>query len=218
MDQCGIPKKMALELFKPHLMAKLEEKGYATTLKAAKRLIESETNEVWECLNEIVDEYPILLNIAPTLHKLSIQAFHPVLIDGKAIRLHPLVCAAFNADFDGDQMAVHVPLSQEAVAEAKVLMMSSMNILLPASGRAIAVPSQDMILGIYYLSLVKDGVKGEHKLFTDVNEVKIALDMGQIDLHAKIRTKLEGRVISTTVGRLIIHEILPSFVPNEFME
>ncbi|RXI27866.1 DNA-directed RNA polymerase subunit beta' [Aliarcobacter trophiarum] len=213
MDQCGIPKKMALELFKPHLMAKLEEKGYATTLKAAKRLIESETNEVWECLNEIVDEYPILLNRAPTLHKLSIQAFHPVLIDGKAIRLHPLVCAAFNADFDGDQMAVHVPLSQEAVAEAKVLMMSSMNILLPASGRAIAVPSQDMILGIYYLSLVKDGVKGEHKLFTDVNEVKIALDMGKIDLHAKIRTKLEGRVISTTVGRLIMHEILPSFVP-----
>lgn len=213
MDQCGIPKKMALELFKPHLMAKLEEKGYATTLKAAKRLIESETNEVWECLNEIVDEYPILLNRAPTLHKLSIQAFHPVLIDGKAIRLHPLVCAAFNADFDGDQMAVHVPLSQEAVAEAKVLMMSSMNILLPASGRAIAVPSQDMILGIYYLSLVKEGVKGEHKLFTDVNEVKIALDMGQIDLHAKIRTKIDGKIILTTVGRLIIHEILPSFVP-----
>jgi len=213
MDQCGIPKKMALELFKPHLMAKLEEKGYATTLKAAKRLIESEANEVWECLNEIVDEYPILLNRAPTLHKLSIQAFHPVLIDGKAIRLHPLVCAAFNADFDGDQMAVHVPLSQEAVAEAKILMMSSMNILLPASGRAIAVPSQDMILGIYYLSLQKDGVKGEHKLFTDVNEVKIALDMGQIDLHAKIRTKLDGRIIATTVGRLIIQEILPKFVP-----
>jgi DNA-directed RNA polymerase subunit beta' len=213
MDQCGIPKNMALELFKPHLMAKLEEKGYATTLKAAKRLIEAETNEVWECLNEIVDEYPILLNRAPTLHKLSIQAFHPVLIDGKAIRLHPLVCAAFNADFDGDQMAVHVPLSQEAVAEAKILMMSSMNILLPASGRAIAVPSQDMILGIYYLSLEKEGVKGAHKLFTDVNEVKIALEMDQIDLHAKIRTKLDNRVVSTTVGRLLIHEILPSFVP-----
>lgn len=213
MDQCGIPKKMALELFKPHLMAKLEEKGYATTLKAAKRLIEAETNEVWECLNEIVDEYPIMLNRAPTLHKLSIQAFHPVLIDGKAIRLHPLVCAAFNADFDGDQMAVHVPLSQEAVAEAKILMMSSMNILLPASGRAIAVPSQDMILGIYYLSLEKDGVRGEHKLFTDVNEVKIALDMNKIDLHAKIRTKLDDKVIHTTVGRLIIHEILPDFVP-----
>ncbi len=213
MDQCGIPKKMALELFKPHLMAKLEEKGYATTLKAAKRLIESETNEVWECLSEIVDEYPIMLNRAPTLHKLSIQAFHPVLIDGKAIRLHPLVCAAFNADFDGDQMAVHVPLSQEAVAEAKILMMSSMNILLPASGRAIAVPSQDMILGIYYLSLEKDGVKGEHKLFTDVNEAQIALDMEQVDLHAKIRSKIDGKVVHTTVGRLIIHDILPDFVP-----
>ena len=213
MDQCGIPKKMALELFKPHLMAKLEEKGYATTLKSAKRLIESETNEVWECLSEIVDEYPVLLNRAPTLHKLSIQAFHPVLIDGKAIQLHPLVCAAFNADFDGDQMAVHVPLSQEAIAEAKILMMSSMNILLPASGRAIAVPSQDMILGIYYLSLEKDGVKGEHKLFTGVDEARIALDMKQVDLHAKIRTKIDNKIIHTTVGRLIVHEILPDFVP-----
>jgi DNA-directed RNA polymerase subunit beta' len=213
MDQCGIPKKMALELFKPHLMAKLEEKGYATTLKSAKRLIESETNEVWECLNEIVDDYPIMLNRAPTLHKLSIQAFHPVLIDGKAIRLHPLVCAAFNADFDGDQMAVHVPLSQEAVAEAKILMMSSMNILLPASGRAIAVPSQDMILGIYYLSLEKDGVKGEHKLFTGVDEATIALDMKEVDLHAKIRTQIDGKIVHTTVGRLIIHDILPDFVP-----
>ncbi len=213
MDQCGIPKKMALELFKPHLMAKLEEKGYATTLKSAKRLIETETNEVWECLAEIVLEYPILLNRAPTLHKLSIQAFNPVLIDGKAIQLHPLVCAAFNADFDGDQMAVHVPLSQEAIAEAKVLMMSSMNILLPASGRAIAVPSQDMILGIYYLSLEKDGVIGEHKLFTDVNEAIIALDTNQVDLHAKIRTKINNRIIHTTVGRLIVHDILPEFVP-----
>jgi DNA-directed RNA polymerase beta' subunit len=215
MDQCGIPKKMALELFKPHLMAKLEEKGYATTLKSAKRLIETETNEVWECLSEIVDEYPILLNRAPTLHKLSIQAFHPVLIDGKAIQLHPLVCSAFNADFDGDQMAVHVPLSQEAIAEAKILMMSSMNILLPASGRAIAVPSQDMILGIYYLSLAKDGVIGEHKLFTDVNEAIIALDCKKVDLHAKIRTKLGDKIIHTTVGRLIVHQILPDFVPVE---
>jgi len=215
MDQCGIPKKMALELFKPHLMAKLEEKGYATTLKSAKRLVESETNEVWECLNEIVDEYPILLNRAPTLHKLSIQAFHPKLIDGKAIQLHPLVCAAFNADFDGDQMAVHVPLSQEAIAEAKILMMSSMNILLPASGRAIAVPSQDMILGIYYLSLQKDGVKGEHKLITDVNEAKAALEMKKVDLHAKIRTKIDNKIIHTTIGRLIVKEILPTFVPVE---
>jgi len=215
MDQCGIPKKMALELFKPHIMAKLEEKGYATTLKSAKRLIEAETNEVWECLNEIVDEYPILLNRAPTLHKLSIQAFHPVLIDGKAIQLHPLVCSAFNADFDGDQMAVHVPLSQEAVAEAKVLMMSSLNILLPASGRAIAVPSQDMILGIYYLSLEKDGVQGEHKIFRNVEEAKIALEMGFVDLHAKVRSKVENQVIHTTIGRLIIKEILPEFVPTE---
>jgi len=213
MDQCGIPKKMALELFKPHLMAKLEEKGYATTLKSAKRLIESETNEVWECLAEIVEDYPVLLNRAPTLHKLSIQAFHPILIDGKAIQLHPLVCAAFNADFDGDQMAVHVPLSQEAIAEAKVLMMSSMNILLPASGRAIAVPSQDMILGIYYLSLEKEGVKGEHKLFANLNEVLMALELKKVDIHAKIRTVIDGQLIQTTVGRLIIHQILPDFVP-----
>jgi len=216
MDQCGLPKKMALELFKPHLMAKLEEKGYATTLKSAKRLVEAETNEVWECLAEIVDNYPILLNRAPTLHKLSIQAFHPTLIDGKAIQLHPLVCAAFNADFDGDQMAVHVPLSQEAIAEAKVLMMSSMNILLPASGRAIAVPSQDMVLGVYYLSLEKDGGKGEHKLFTDVNEAIVALEVQEVSLHTKIRTAIDGRILHTTVGRLIIHNILPEFVPVEY--
>ena len=216
MDQCGLPKKMALELFKPHLMAKLEEKGYATTLKSAKRLIEAETNEVWECLAEIVHDYPVLLNRAPTLHKLSIQAFHPTLIDGKAIQLHPLVCAAFNADFDGDQMAVHIPLSQEAIAEAKVLMMSSMNILLPASGRAIAVPSQDMVLGVYYLSLSKDGVKGEHKLFTGVDEAIIALEMNEVDLHSKVRTVIDGRITHTTVGRLIIHDILPDFVPVEY--
>ncbi|RLA83844.1 MAG: DNA-directed RNA polymerase subunit beta', partial [Epsilonproteobacteria bacterium] len=216
MDQCGIPKKMALELFKPHLMAKLEERGYSTTLKSAKRLIESETNEVWECLAEIVEDYPVLLNRAPTLHKLSIQAFNPVLIDGKAIQLHPLVCSAFNADFDGDQMAVHVPLSQEAIAEAKVLMMSSMNILLPASGRAIAVPSQDMILGIYYLSLEKDGVAGEHKIFSNLNEVRIALELKKVDIHAKIRTVIDNQLITTTAGRLIIHDILPDFVPLSY--
>jgi DNA-directed RNA polymerase subunit beta' len=216
MDQCGLPKKMALELFKPHLMAKLEEKGYATTLKASKRLIENETNEVWECLAEIVEDYPVMLNRAPTLHKLSIQAFHPVLIDGKAIQLHPLVCSAFNADFDGDQMAVHVPLSQEAIAEAKILMMSSMNILLPASGRALAVPSQDMILGLYYLTLEKDGVKGEHKIFTDLNEALMALEHKKVDIHAKIRTLLDGHIITTTVGRMIIKDILPDFVPVSY--
>ncbi|VAY87095.1 DNA-directed RNA polymerase beta' subunit [hydrothermal vent metagenome] len=215
MDQCGIPKQMALELFKPHLMAKLEEKGYATTLKSAKRLIEAATNEVWECLVEVVENYPILLNRAPTLHKLSIQAFNPILIDGKAIQLHPLVCSAFNADFDGDQMAVHVPLSQEAIAEAKVLMMSSMNILLPASGRAIAVPSQDMILGIYYLSLEKNGVLGENKLFANLDEINIALEFNKIDIHAKIRTIIDNKIIDTTVGKMIIYDILPDFVPVE---
>ncbi|WP_200763230.1 DNA-directed RNA polymerase subunit beta' [Nitrosophilus alvini] len=213
MDQCGLPKTMALELFKPHLLAKLEEKGYATTLKAAKKMIEDKTNEVWECLQEIVDEYPVMLNRAPTLHKLSIQAFHPILIDGKAIQLHPLVCAAFNADFDGDQMAVHVPLSEEAIAECKVLMLSSMNILLPASGRAIAIPSQDMILGLYYLSREKHDVKGSNKLFADVNEVMTALESGMLDINAKIRTMIDNRVISTTAGRIIIKSILPDFVP-----
>jgi DNA-directed RNA polymerase subunit beta' len=215
MDQCGLPKKMALELFKPHLIAKLEEKGYATTVKQARNLIEAKTNEVWECLAEIVDGYPILLNRAPTLHKLSIQAFHPKLIDGKAIQLHPLVCAAFNADFDGDQMAVHIPLSSEAIAEAKILMLSSMNILLPASGKAIATPSQDMVLGIYYISLEKNGVRGSNKLFANVDEVRIALEHGALDLHAKIRTRIDGRMIYTTAGRMLLKAILPDFVPVE---
>ena len=216
MDQCGLPKKMALELFKPHLMAKLEDKGYASTLKAAKKMIEQQTNEVWECLEEVVESYPVMLNRAPTLHKLSIQAFHPKLIDGKAIQLHPLVCAAFNADFDGDQMAVHVPLSDEAIAEAKILMLSSMNILLPASGKAIAVPSQDMILGLYYLSLEKSDVKGEHKLFANVDEVLIALEQGALDLNARIRTLIDGQIITTTVGRLILKSIVPDFVPESY--
>ncbi len=213
MDQCGLPKNMALELFKPHLLAKLEEKGYATTLKQAKKMIEFKTNEVWECLQEIVQDYPIMLNRAPTLHKQSIQAFHPKLIDGKAIQLHPLVCTAFNADFDGDQMAVHVPLSQEAIAECKILMLSSMNILLPATGKAVTVPSQDMVLGIYYLSLAKDGCAGEHKLFSNIDEIMIALENRSIEINAKVRTIEEGRVIQTTVGRMIIKSILPDFVP-----
>ena len=215
MDQCGLPKRMALELFKPHLMAKLEEKGYATTIKQAKKLIESQANEVWECLQEVVEGHPVLLNRAPTLHRMSIQAFHPVLIDGKAIRLHPLVCSAFNADFDGDQMAVHVPLSQEAIAEAKLLMLSSMNILLPASGKTVAVPSQDMVLGIYYLTLTKDGVKGEHKLFANESEVLQAFANGMLDVHAKIKTKLKGKVVETTPGRVVISSICPDFVPVE---
>jgi DNA-directed RNA polymerase subunit beta' len=215
MDECGLPKKMALELFKPHLIAKLEDKGYATTVKAAKKMIEDKTNEVWECLAEIVDGYPVMLNRAPTLHKLSIQAFHPKLIDGKAIQLHPLVCAAFNADFDGDQMAVHVPLSSAAIAEAKVLMLASMNILLPASGKAIATPSQDMVLGIYYITLEKNGVKGSNKLFANVDEIRIALEHDALDLHAKIRTRIDGRIIHTTAGRMLLKAILPDFVPSE---
>ena len=213
MDQCGLPKNMALELFKPHLLAKLEEKGYASTLKQAKKMIEQKTNEVWECLQEIVEGYPVLLNRAPTLHKQSIQAFHPKLIDGKAIQLHPLVCSAFNADFDGDQMAVHVPLSQEAITECKVLMLSSMNILLPASGKAVAVPSQDMVLGLYYLSLEKKGVQGEHKLFGDIDQIMIAIDSGNLDINAKIRTVIDRYTITTTAGRMILHSILPISVP-----
>jgi DNA-directed RNA polymerase subunit beta' len=215
MDQCGLPKTMALELFKPHLLAKLEDKGYATTIKQAKRMIEAKTNEVWECLQEVVDNYPVLLNRAPTLHKLSIQAFHPVLIDGKAIQLHPLVCSAFNADFDGDQMAVHVPLSREAIAECKVLMLSSNNILLPASGKAIAVPTQDMVLGLYYLTMEKEGAKGANKLFSDIDEVNIALDAGKVEIHSKIKTVIDGRVVYTTVGRLILKSYLPDFVPED---
>lgn len=213
MDQCGLPKNMALELFKPHLLAKLEEKGYATTLKQAKKIIEQKSNEVWECLQEVVEGYPVLLNRAPTLHKQSIQAFHPKLIDGKAIQLHPLVCSAFNADFDGDQMAVHVPLSQEAITECKILMLSSMNILLPASGKAVAVPSQDMVLGLYYLSLGKEGVKGEHKVYSGINEIVMALELGELDINANIRVSCGQRIISTTAGRMIFKSILPDFVP-----
>ena len=216
MDQCGLPKIMAIELFKPHLMAKLEEKGYATTLKQAKKMIEKKENEVWECLEEVVENYPILLNRAPTLHKLSIQAFHPRLIEGKAIQLHPLVCSAFNADFDGDQMAVHIPLSDKAIAEAKVLMLASMNILLPASGKAIAVPSQDMILGLYYLTLEKNDVKGEHKLFANVEEVEIAFEQQSLDLNAHIRTVIDGKIAKSTAGRLILKSIIPDYVPEKY--
>ena len=214
MDQCGLPKRMALELFKPHLLARLEEKGYATTVKQAKKMIEDKTNEVWECLEEVVKDHPVMLNRAPTLHKLSIQAFHPVLVEGKAIQLHPLVCAAFNADFDGDQMAVHVPLSQEAIAECKILMLSSMNILLPASGKAITVPSQDMVLGIYYLSLEKTDSKGANKIFASVDEVMIAEEAHCLEVHSKIKTMIDGKTLFTTAGRLILRSILPDFVPE----
>ena len=215
MDQCGLPKTMALELFKPHLIARLQEKGYAATVKQAKKMLDDKAVEVWECLEEVVKNYPIMLNRAPTLHKMSIQAFHPVLVDGKAIKLHPLVCAAFNADFDGDQMAVHVPLSQEAIAECKVLMLSSMNILLPASGKAVCVPSQDMVLGLYYLSLEKENSKGTNKIYSSVDEVMIAVDSGYLDVHAKIKTMIDSNTVFTTAGRLILKSIIPDFIDEK---
>ncbi len=214
MDECGLPKHMAIELFKPHLIAKLQEKGYASTVKTANRLINQQANVVWEVLQEIVDSYPILLNRAPTLHRISIQAFHPKLVDGKAIQLHPLVCAAFNADFDGDQMAVHVPLTPEAIAESKILMLSTTNILSPASGKAIAIPSQDMVLGIYYITVEKHGLPGENKLFASVEEIEIAMEHGALDIRSRIRTRIDGDIVHTTPGRMIIHSILPVKVPS----
>ena len=218
LHQCGLPKKMALELFKPFVYAKLELYGLATTIKAAKRMVEKEKVEVWDILEEVIREHPVLLNRAPTLHRLGIQAFEPVLVEGKAIHLHPLVCTAFNADFDGDQMAVHVPLSIEAQLEARVLMMSTNNILAPASGKPIIVPSQDMVLGIYYLSYAAEGVIGEGSVFSDVNEVMLALNAKAVDLHAKIKCRMHyvndnGEriygLLETTPGRIIISDILP---------
>ncbi len=218
LQQCGLPKKMALELFKPFVYAKLELYGHATTIKAAKRMVEKERPEVWDILEEVIREHPVLLNRAPTLHRLGIQAFEPVLVEGKAIHLHPLVCTAFNADFDGDQMAVHVPLSIEAQLEARVLMMSTNNILSPASGKPIIVPTQDMVLGIYYLTYEAEGMNGEGMIFADFNEVQLALNDKIVDLHAKIKCRMEyvddeGNVkvglVETTPGRIIVSETLP---------
>ncbi|MGB3624911.1 MAG: DNA-directed RNA polymerase subunit beta' [Henriciella sp.] len=218
LHECGLPKKMALELFKPFIYARLDAKGLAGTVKAAKKLVEKEKPEVWDILEEVIREHPVLLNRAPTLHRLGIQAFEPKLIEGKAIQLHPLVCAAFNADFDGDQMAVHVPLSLEAQLEARVLMMSTNNILSPANGKPIIVPSQDIVLGLYYLSLDKDGEPGEGMAISDVAELEHALHSGKLSLHAKIKARFEGvdeegneeiRVIDTTPGRYMIASLLP---------
>ena len=193
LHQCGLPKKMALELFKPFIYARLQALGQAATVKQAKKLVEKEKSEVWDVLDEVIREHPIMLNRAPTLHRLGIQAFEPVLIEGKAIQLHPLVCAAFNADFDGDQMAVHVPLSLEAQLEARVLMMSTNNILHPANGQPIIVPSQDIVLGLYYLSIISDGEPGEGSLFGSVAEVRHALEAGVVSLHAKVRARHRSR-------------------------
>jgi DNA-directed RNA polymerase subunit beta' len=221
LHQCGLPKKMALELFKPFIFHKLQLRGEASTIKAAKRLVEREGPEVWDILEEVIREHPVLLNRAPTLHRLGIQAFEPVLIEGKAIQLHPLVCTAFNADFDGDQMAVHVPLSLEAQLEARALMMSSNNILSPANGDPIIVPSQDVVLGLYYLTREKIGATGEHMYFTDVQEAHRAYESRTVDLQARIKVRLREyvmengslkprrRLIATTIGRALLSEILP---------
>jgi len=211
--QCGLPKNMALELFKPFIIMKLEEKGYVQTVKSAKKLVERERPEVWDILEEIIEDHPVMLNRAPTLHRLGIQAFFPVLVEGKAIRLHPLVCAAFNADFDGDQMAVHVPLSFEAQLEARLLMLASNNILLPSSGRPIAVPSQDMVLGCYYLTKVKDGATGEGMGFFSSDEALAAFDAGHVELHASISVRMDGGVVNTTPGRLVLNNIMPEGMP-----
>jgi DNA-directed RNA polymerase subunit beta' len=218
LHECGLPKKMALELFKPFIYARLDAKGLSGTVKQSKRMVEREQPAVWDILDEVIREHPVLLNRAPTLHRLGIQAFEPKLIEGKAIQLHPLVCAAFNADFDGDQMAVHVPLSLEAQLEARVLMMSTNNILSPANGRPIIVPSQDIVLGLYYLSLVKDGEPGEGKAFASLGEIEAALDAGVVSLHSKIRCRytemdaegtLVTKVIETSPGRMKIAALFP---------
>ncbi len=209
LHQCGLPKQMALELFKPFVYYRLEQKGMVSTVKSAKKMVEREVPEVWDTLDEVVKEYPVMLNRAPTLHRLGIQAFEPILIEGKAIQLHPLVCTAFNADFDGDQMAVHVPLSVEAQIEARVLMLSSNNILSPANGSPIIVPSQDIVLGTYYMTRGITGRKGEGRTFANPEEVRSAYDAGQVELHTKIQMRMQGKRYETTVGRVLLWEIIP---------
>jgi len=223
LHQCGLPKKLALELFKPFIFAKLQLRGEATTIKAAKRLVEREGPEVWDILEEVIREHPVMLNRAPTLHRLGIQAFEPVLIEGKAIQLHPLVCTAFNADFDGDQMAVHVPLSLEAQLEARALMMSTNNILSPANGEPIIVPSQDVVLGIYYLTRERVNARGEGMLFGDVGEVHRAYEAGVVDLHAKVQVRIPSArangsdIVATTAGRALLSDVMPEGLPFELI-
>src|SRR6478609_5758133 len=233
LHQCGLPKKMALELFKPFIYNKLEKDAHAATIKQAREMVERQEPIVWDILEEVIREHPVLLNRAPTLHRLGIQAFEPVLVEGKAIKIHPLVCTAFNADFDGDQMAVHIPLSPEAQIEAAVLMLSSNNLLSPASGQPIAVPTQDMVLGVYYLTRPKPGAKGEGRTFGSVEEVLMALDSGEVETQTSIRLRYSGPLIdmttaydeqaithaetieaknhmlTTTVGRVILHDNMP---------
>jgi DNA-directed RNA polymerase subunit beta' len=230
LHQCGLPKKMALELFKPFIFGKLEARGLATTIKAAKKMVEREPPEVWDILAEVIREHPVLLNRAPTLHRLGIQAFEPVLIEGKAIQLHPLVCAAYNADFDGDQMAVHVPLTLEAQLEARALMMSTNNILSPANGEPIIVPSQDVVLGLYYMTRERVAVRGEGRVFADVSEVHRAYVGGEAHLQARVKVRIREvllsedgerhertQIVDTTVGRALLWEIVPEGIPYEMV-
>ena len=213
LHQCGLPKYMALELFKPFIYNKLEERGYTTTIKSAKKMVEKERPEVWDILDEVIKEHPILLNRAPTLHRLGIQAFEPILIEGKAIQLHPLVCMAYNADFDGDQMAVHIPLSVEAQVEARTLMMSTNNILSPAHGKAVIAPTQDIVLGLYSVTRDRTGALGEGKVFSNPDEVRIAYDQGGVELQARIKVRMDRELVETTVGRVLLYEIVPPEIP-----
>ena len=237
LHQCGLPKKMALELFKPFIYHRLEQRGHCTTIKQAKELVEQQDPVVWDILEEVIKDHPILFNRAPTLHRLGIQAFEPVLVEGKAIKLHPLTCTAFNADFDGDQMAVHIPLSPEAQIEASTLMLASNNILSPAHGSPIATPSQDMVLGLYYLTKSRPGARGEGRTFASIDDVLIALEMGEVETLTPIKLRYTGRVIDltkafdnqnvlhtepiefikqymeTTVGRVILNDVLPKQMP-----
>jgi DNA-directed RNA polymerase subunit beta' len=209
LHQCGLPKKMALELFKPFILRKLEERGIASSIKAAKKFVEKERPEVWDILEEVIKEHPVLLNRAPTLHRLGIQAFEPLLVEGKAIEIHPLVCTAFNADFDGDQMAVHIPLSMEAQMEAQVLMLSANNILSPSNGAPVAVPTQDMVFGIYYMTKERPGARGEGRLFADPEDLRVAYDNEDVDLQARIRMRWNGSIMETTVGRALLNDVVP---------
>jgi len=222
LHQCGLPKIMALELFKPFIYNKLEERGYVTTIKSAKKMVEKEMPEVWDILDEVIREHPVLLNRAPTLHRLGMQAFEPVLVEGKAIQLHPLVCTAFNADFDGDQMAVHIPLSVEAQLEARVLMMSTNNILSPASGKPIIVPSQDIVLGCYYMTRDRPGANGEGMRFASVDELRAAYDHSAVSLQAKVECRLGEDMVKTTVGRVLLYDVvdpgLPFVLVNKVMD
>ena len=220
LDECGLPKDMAAELFKPFVIRKMIERGIVKTVKSAKKIIDKREPVVWDILENVMKGHPVLLNRAPTLHRLGIQAFQPVMIEGKAIRLHPLVCTAFNADFDGDQMAVHLPLGESAVLEAQLLMLASHNILNPANGAPIIVPSQDMVLGLYYMTKPLNGAKGEGLAFYSLEEAKIAYNEGRVDLHAVVKVKatvreeevLSTKVIETTVGRILFNEFVPKDV------